>query len=286
VIAASCLAGGSTARGAARSIHDGAGYFSAAALQKAEQDIEDIERRYQTKLVIDTFAKLPLLVRAWPALSGPEAAEQVYVEWAHRRANQAGKHGIYVLICRTPQRVRVEAGRDVKEFTTADRERLQALVAGRINQQRDDAGLTAAVGFVRDNLRARLGDGVAPPDGFPWAEVLWILAVLVGFWAGVEFIHVMAIDGGRDAQRSPVGSIPAGLFVAMGEDGIRALLRPDAHAPPAAVATESAAPTQIDPSLAVTLVEGAVSPEEASMPHTSDRDTLLYPSNTGPPTAP
>jgi uncharacterized membrane protein YgcG len=179
-------------------VRDSAHLFSTEAVREADDGIRDLQQRYYKKLVIDTFAAVPTLAKIMHRVRGG-GYEQFIEDWARRNAaKKAGPNGVYILICKEPApvQVQVEAGRELlgKVFSADDCARLREQLLRLFRDGRYNDGLSYSVRFVRDDLRQALGEGAAPPEPFPWAEIVWIILILLAFWVGIEIVQRLAAD--------------------------------------------------------------------------------------------
>src|SRR5262249_29437147 len=91
-------------------IDDTAHIFIAREMAEIAGKIESIESDFHVRVVVDTVKSLPWAAQLWVSVRGPDAAEHYLDNWAHRRGRKAGTRGIYILVCREPLAVRVQAG--------------------------------------------------------------------------------------------------------------------------------------------------------------------------------
>ncbi len=149
--------GASSARAA--EVNDEGGFFSPAAVRKAQDEIRDIQRQHQKDLLIDTFKTVPASkLTQFQSLSGT-AQDRFFTEWSQQRYRTARVDGIAVLICRSPAKIRVTVGEQnlKKAFTPADRDRLVELLLTRFKAREYDQGLLESVRHVQARLNANLG---------------------------------------------------------------------------------------------------------------------------------
>jgi hypothetical protein len=187
--------------------------FSPEARGRARDAIQEIERSYHVKLVIETEdrGRRPL---GWLF---PKSAT----------SNKAGRNGIYVLISREVSEwdVHVTVGPDprVQEaFPPAARAQLRDQLLSRLKEKHADQGLSEALQFVRSTLDAHLGGPIAPPQSFDWTPITTTLLVILGLWLLIEVLQVatggqlgagyVGLSAGSFAGG---GSFVTGLFAAM-----------------------------------------------------------------------
>jgi hypothetical protein len=219
-----------------RPIYDQAELFSPEAVRQADDEAREISRDFRVAVLVDTFSTVPTLRRLRAHLNEPQAREHFFTDWARSKAKRAGVSGIYVFICKEPApvEVRVIAGRHLLDhaFTEADCEQLRHRLQDLLQQGRADEGLHEALRFVQAALHTRVGILPEVRDPFPWLNILWVIAILLGFWGFAEFLRSLA--EGRQGRGEAVlgavgyggaGSIPAGLFAVMTSSWLGHLLR-------------------------------------------------------------
>ena len=104
-------------------VDDQGKFFSAEAVEKANQKIREIYREFNKDLLIETVPKIPSDLEAKYKEQGKS---KFFVDWADKRAKDASVNGIYVLLCREPPHLQVEVGTKTRQraFTLQDRDRL------------------------------------------------------------------------------------------------------------------------------------------------------------------
>lgn len=153
---AACLLAVSTSFAVAPRVNDGAKFFSDAAVEAANQKIKRISTEFKKDLVIDTVASVPADMQAKFKEQGKT---KFFREWSNKRAMDASVNGVYILICREPGHVQVEAGdatRRSNAFNDADRARVVQRMTEAFKEKKFDAGLTAAVDTVYSTFQERL----------------------------------------------------------------------------------------------------------------------------------
>src|SRR5262245_58392871 len=86
-------------------IRDGAGLFKAETVQRADEQIEQIHRRYHVDLIIETIKPLSAeQTKALKERKDAAARNRFFGELAEKRAQETGANGIYVWICKSPAR--------------------------------------------------------------------------------------------------------------------------------------------------------------------------------------
>jgi len=201
--------------GQAPVIDDSAHIFIAREMGQITGQIEAIETDFHVRVVVDTVKSLPWGAQLWVSMRGPDAAERYLDNWARRRARKAGTRGIYILVCREPLAVRVQAGSGLRGITAADISHLrETLVAG---LSRGDPGkaLKDTVEGLRPILQNRLGSHVAGLPAIAWPVVLAAIVLVLALWLAMELF-----GRSRGSNREPplvatllLGILPVVLYL-------------------------------------------------------------------------
>ena len=262
-------------------IKDEAHAFSAAAVQKAEEGIQDIKRRYHRNLVIEFVPAVPgegwwNKLKRWTLSRNPHNHPQFYKDWATEQARKAGPNSIFILICREPAPLKLEVAagwetRKQEAFTPADADRLQERLLPLFREGDYDRGLLDAVVGVRQALRDNQAAQAAPLEPFPWSTVAAIILPILGFWVCVEFMSMFRENNPRQGfTQGPYGggSFLAGLFATMNTYWFADLIgaRRAVPLPTAEPAPEHAAAQPADAVAGTEAVGGGPSPEESGRP--------------------
>jgi len=131
-------------------IRDGGKFFSADAIKKANKEIQEIAKKYDRDLLIETFATIPGdQAERVKAMSREERAK-FFRNWASDRADVAVVHGVYILICKEPPFLEIRTTpRGRQAFDKQAFEQLTNLLGKSLQEKHYDEGLQHAVEFVR-----------------------------------------------------------------------------------------------------------------------------------------
>ena len=112
------LVGGAKAA-SGNGVHDDAKFFSDNAISQATAVIDQIDRKHQKDLLIET---IPSVSDDQQTQLQSEGKEAFFHNLAVSHANQQGVRGVYILICKDPAYVLVDAGKSVRQrlFTSDD----------------------------------------------------------------------------------------------------------------------------------------------------------------------
>src|SRR5690606_996016 len=86
------LTGAGLASATTPRVSDEGGFFSSAAIEKANQKIRDIYRDYEKDLLIETVPRIPAELQSRYKGLG---RKRFFVDWAVKRAEESGCKGIY-----------------------------------------------------------------------------------------------------------------------------------------------------------------------------------------------
>jgi TPM domain len=137
-------------------IRDGANIFSQGARDRADNDIDQMQRKYSKDFVVETFAKVPDDQQDQLKQLGKEA---FFRQWTVSRAKSLGVNGVYTLICMDPKFVDVGAGANTRSrgiFTENDINQLREQWQSNLHHQQYDQGLSQAVDSVNQAYAANI----------------------------------------------------------------------------------------------------------------------------------
>ncbi len=137
-------------------LKDDGKFFSAEAVNKANDKIKKIAQDYNKDLLIETFPEIPgELKKDYSA----EKKKEFFARWARDRAHDNAVNGVYVLICKEPSHLQIEVGNETrrKAFTEGNRDEMVKILLGKFRAKKYDEGLQEAVDFYARTLRQNLG---------------------------------------------------------------------------------------------------------------------------------
>ena len=129
-------------------------FFSPEARKKALADIQELKKRFQKNLVVETFKTPPPDIRQQLEGQDAEGKNKVWAEWLRQRSAARGGDGILVLISKEPPHVQIGAS-DVtykKEFLPKDRDELTKRLLAAFKDKKYDQALAGALIFVYDRM--------------------------------------------------------------------------------------------------------------------------------------
>lgn len=145
-------------------VRDDGKYFSKETIDKANDLIRQIQKDTSKDVVVETFAEAPAGKKdALRGANGKKALE----EWAAERARDRKVNGVFILMCKDPPRIQVEAGPETrrKAFTTADTEKLFGIIRDNFKERKFDDGLLAGLRFVDERMKENLkGEKISAPS--------------------------------------------------------------------------------------------------------------------------
>jgi len=128
-------------------VSDQAGFFSAEAVQQANQKISVLQNKYKKDVLIETFQTVPTEKRGDYS---PARKNQFFANWLRERAQAAGVNGIHILITRDPSHLQVGvAGKAAQQgFGPDDRDRVRDSMLQHFRKKEYDQGLRAALDTI------------------------------------------------------------------------------------------------------------------------------------------
>ena len=191
---ASGMAAAAQPEAAGPRVNDQAGLFSKSAVEQATRKLQDIQRRFNVDIVIDTVASVPNDMKAQfdanPAI--------FFRDWAVIRGDDEGAKGIYVLICKEPLYLQIELHPSVsgKAFKNYQRDTLvKKMLAANAGP---DAALLEMVNRIASTVEINLKEpegGTAPPaeevpgkPSFDWSQWWASVSGWLCLAAGVAFL--------------------------------------------------------------------------------------------------
>ncbi len=150
---------------AVNKVQDNAGFFSSNAVTQASKDIKEFQQRFQRDMVIETFPMPPPDKKQLLENATTEAKNKIFSAWLHERLAALKFDGIYILICREPARIQIEATPGImqKVFTAKDRDQLVALLVTRFKAKEYDKALDETLDQIYDTVDRNL----SPPQPAP-----------------------------------------------------------------------------------------------------------------------
>jgi hypothetical protein len=137
-------------------VRDEAKFFSAEAIQKANQDIALIAHRYGRDVLIETYAAVPAGdVDRVKAMTTKERL-MYFGDWARKRTQTQGLNGVMILICRSPATLYVNVSQNARHvIPRSDEEALHEALLTAFREKKYDEGLADAVRRLREAFAAQ-----------------------------------------------------------------------------------------------------------------------------------
>jgi len=137
---------------------DKAKFFSDAAVQKANDDLQQLKRATGKELLVETYPAIPDDRAASYSAANKDA---FFEKWANDRFATAHVNGVYVLINKDPAHLHVTAGNktEAKDFTENDQKQLRDTMLPSMKQKNYDEALAKAVDFVVKTITEREKSG-------------------------------------------------------------------------------------------------------------------------------
>jgi tetratricopeptide (TPR) repeat protein len=134
-------------------IKDGAKYFAAAAVRKAESQLQDFAAQTGVGLMIETYATVPAedLVRV--RAMGEAEKGTYFRDWTLRRARETGADGVFLLICRDPSYFYVELMPPIRPLLAIQTvNRVKAVMMAPYDPNRPEDRLLAVIRVLEENV--------------------------------------------------------------------------------------------------------------------------------------
>ncbi len=134
-------------------VKDDGKFFSAEALEKANKKIRQLYTDFGCDVVVETVPAIPADLEAKYKELGKD---KFFLHWAEKRAGELGVNGVYILVCKSPGRVEVVIGGPTgkRRFAVGGRDRIVNKMLGPFRDKKFDEGLTAALDFIENTLKA------------------------------------------------------------------------------------------------------------------------------------
>ena len=150
----------------AADVSDGGGFFSAAAVAKANEAIRALEQKSGHEVRIETFATVPDGKSQRVSAMDAKERETFFSNWLHDRAEATKSRGIVILICKEPAHLRLWAGKPLERvgFGIAQAKPIRETLLTGFKAKDYDKALSDTVtriATVFDGLHAARGGAVA-----------------------------------------------------------------------------------------------------------------------------
>jgi len=134
-------------------IKDDGKFFSPAAIQKANEQIREIARKYDVDLLIETYTTAPANELEKLKKASREDRGKFFKTWAAERAQELVVRGIYILVCKDPGHLQVEITPKLRTvLDTRFRDRLGEMLLEEFHKKEFDQALETAVKFTNEKL--------------------------------------------------------------------------------------------------------------------------------------
>lgn len=154
----------------ASDIADGAGFFSAEAVTKANQSIHELEKKSGFEIRIETYATVPKDKVDAVAKMEAKDRETFFSNWLHDRADATKVKGMMILVCKHPHHLRIFADKRLQNagFGASQAKSIRDPLLAGFNAGQFDKALgdtMTHVTTVFDGLHAAHSNAVAPVPG-------------------------------------------------------------------------------------------------------------------------
>ena len=134
-------------------VKDEAKFFKPATVEKADAKIREIYQKHHKDVVVETLAAL---TAEQEKAFKEDGKEKFFAKLAASRVKALGVNGVYVLVCKKPQYLRIDMdpGTRKSAFTNADRDKMFKKIAASFKEDDFDAGLLAGLDLVEATLKS------------------------------------------------------------------------------------------------------------------------------------
>ena len=227
----------------AADVKDDAGFFSATAVDKANQSIRDIEKRTGHDIRIETYSSVPAgKAEAYKKMSKDEQ-HKFMNQWVHDRAREVKEYGTLIIVCKSPGHVESYYHKKMADagMTKSDLDDVNKAMLDGMGAKEYDHALSETVSkldSVYSKLKKSSDVALSPqhdysrlnhPQGHPnpapvqheppvvqqrapakssWAPVLFILFIVVGGIFVISLISRLMGGGNRGYGQPGYGPPP------------------------------------------------------------------------------
>src|SRR5262245_16200690 len=137
-------------------VKDDGKFFTKDGLDRANKKIREIYQKYKKDVVVETLEKLT--PEQQKKYQEEEEKDRFFARLALDRGREIGLNGIYILIVKKPQFLRIHMDTDTqkKEFKAADRKKVLEKIIARFKEDSFDAGLLDGLDAIEAALKANM----------------------------------------------------------------------------------------------------------------------------------
>jgi uncharacterized membrane protein YgcG len=183
---------------AADRIIDRAGMFSADAVRSAEDSLQHFKRRTGADVVVETIPDLRAIDGKINPRLPPTESDRILAKAAKDRAKAKKINGLYILICREPEKLKFESARNV--INPQDTQAVvQAVMSSLKNREFDGALSNLATSLEKveaSPAKSASAAGANQNDGGGLGTMWTVLLVLLGVWLVFGLMRGLSGAGG------------------------------------------------------------------------------------------
>jgi uncharacterized protein len=178
-------------------IIDQAKMFSPSAIQSAERAFKEFQTRTKVEIVVETIPNLQAIDPKITGRLGPTEADRALGKICEQRAADKGIRGLYILICRDPEKLKYKSSRN--SINPQDTRMVVDAVMSSLKNREFDQALSSAAGVLE---RVQPVGGAAPrpraaqQDSMSLSPLWTILLIGLGIWLVVGLMRAMSGAGG------------------------------------------------------------------------------------------
>jgi S1-C subfamily serine protease len=134
-------------------IKDEGKFFSAEAVDKANEAIKELWKKYERDVVVETFPSVPASDQEKVKAMSREERSRYFRSWSQSRIRVEGINGLHFLVCREPSHLNIEVSANARDvFDDASVKILIQTVLEQFRKKEFDKGLESVIDYAREKL--------------------------------------------------------------------------------------------------------------------------------------
>jgi hypothetical protein len=134
-------------------VKDEGKFFSAEAVESANEKIKEFAKKYERDLLVETFSTVPDGMADKVKAMSKEDRAAYFRKWARERMREEQVNGVYILACKEPPHLTVEVpARAQGVFDEKSVKELADILLTRFREKKYDEGLNETVKFIGEKL--------------------------------------------------------------------------------------------------------------------------------------
>jgi S1-C subfamily serine protease len=134
-------------------IKDEAKFFSPEAVDKANEAIKELWKKYERDVVVETFPSVPASDQEKVKAMSRDERSRYFRSWSQSRIRVEGINGLHFLVCREPSHLNIEVSANARDvFDDASVKTLIQTVLEHFRKKDYDKGLESVLDYAREKL--------------------------------------------------------------------------------------------------------------------------------------